>query len=118
MTVTTEHQATILGRVEAALARVAATMQGERLDDFLSLGEAWRRASHSGGPEHPAALGCLLWLVRLAWGCPGAYARESSRGGWVVCVRNLDPNGPVFAGPFRGPTERAALETALEAAPS
>ena len=67
--------------------------------------------------DDPGTLGCLLALVREAWACPGAYARESGQGGWVVCVRRLDPTGPVVAGPFRALTEAEALVAALEAAP-
>ena len=63
--------------------------------------------------DDPATLGCLLALVREAWGCSGVYARESSRGGWVVCVRDVAGG---FAQTFRAATEAAALVAALEAA--
>lgn len=57
--------------------------------------------------DDPATLGCLLALVREAWSEPGAYARESSRGGWGVYMRSA-PGGGRLA---------EALVAALEAAP-
>ena len=75
----------------------------------------------------PATLGCLLALVREAWGDPEAYTRTQPRGGatvWVVYV--LDKGAQISRGPamaegsgsmLYGPTQAHALVAALEAAP-
>ena len=74
----------------------------------------------------PATLGCLLALVREAWGDTGECGRVSvyatrsptlhALGGnqpWAVCV-----SPPIIEGRvYHGPTEAAALVAALEAAP-
>ena len=62
----------------------------------------------------PATLGCLLALVREAYGRPDAYASVNSVGspdmrGWYLC-RTGHPN-------ICHPTEAAALWAALEDAP-
>ena len=57
----------------------------------------------------PATLGCLLALVREAWGVPNAFAYPCAHGGWGV---SLNP------GWINGPTEAEALVAALEAAPA
>lgn len=60
----------------------------------------------------PATLGCLLDLVREAWGNPGIFVRPH-RDGWQVhefAGRRILPFG-------EGNTEPAALVAALEAAP-
>lgn len=58
----------------------------------------------------PATLGCLLALVREAWGDPKAYVRAGRGWEWVsdFCVERRPPCGE---------TEAAALVAALEAAP-
>lgn len=56
--------------------------------------------------------------VRIAWGDSGAYARHSSHGGWVCCVRGEGQTGHVLAGPFRAATEAEALASAFHAAPA
>jgi hypothetical protein len=58
----------------------------------------------------PATLGCLLALVREAWGSPHAYVGHSDR--WVAAFR-CEVGGRAFA----STTEAAALVAALEAAP-
>ncbi len=58
----------------------------------------------------PATLGCLLALVRKAWGDP-LMQTTNSGGGWVAfCPAPLWTDGPYD-------TEAAALVAALEAAP-
>jgi hypothetical protein len=67
-------------------------------------------------PDHlpdltdPATLGCLLALVREAWGDPRAYMRASFGWEWITdyCVEKWPPGGE---------TEAEALVAALEAAP-
>ena len=58
----------------------------------------------------PATLGCLLALVREAWGDPTDYVRCGRKWEWVTsrCVERWPPSGD---------TEAAALVAALEAAP-
>ena len=62
----------------------------------------------------PATLGCLLALVREAWGDPGMFARP--RGGkvrpdWVMCAGQTSDIVCI------APTEAEALVAALEGAP-
>ena len=58
----------------------------------------------------PATLGCLLALVREAWGDPTDYVRCGRKWEWVTscCVERCPPSGD---------TEAEALVAALEAAP-
>jgi hypothetical protein len=58
----------------------------------------------------PATVGCLLALVREAWGDPRAYVRAGYGWEWITdyCVEELPPGGE---------TEAEALVAALEAAP-
>jgi hypothetical protein len=56
-----------------------------------------------------ATLGCLLALVRRAWGDPCMYLAPAD--GWYVGKGGRDSM------PGEGPTEAAALVAALEAAP-
>jgi hypothetical protein len=60
----------------------------------------------------PATLGCLLALVREAWGQDDLAASRFA-GQW--CVEHTPAEGPHRA--WYGPTEAAALVAALEAAP-
>jgi hypothetical protein len=64
--------------------------------------------------DDPATLGCLLYLVREAWGAERASAwwGEANKE-WVADVRGRDDRGPVFV----KDTEAEALVAALEAAP-
>ena len=62
----------------------------------------------------PATLGCLLALVREAWGDPGMFALPRGR--------KVRPDWAVFAGETSdlvcaAPTEAEALVAALESAP-
>jgi hypothetical protein len=60
----------------------------------------------------PATLGCLLALVREAWGDPAAHCEQLFRrisGDWAV----FDQSGGLVA---KGATEAEALVAALEAA--
>jgi hypothetical protein len=63
----------------------------------------------------PATLGCLLALVREAWGDDEAYAIpwHDEDGGWTICVREAERCITVS----EGNTEAEALVAALEAAP-
>ena len=58
----------------------------------------------------PATVGCLLALVREAWGDPRAYVRASFGWEWITdyCAEKWPPGGE---------TEAEALVAALEAAP-
>lgn len=58
----------------------------------------------------PATIGCLLALVREAWGRPHAYVGHSDK--WVAAFC-CEVGGRAFA----STTEAAALVAALEAAP-
>lgn len=63
----------------------------------------------------PATLGCLLALVREAWGDPWAHTASSYQEGWVVCASQ---DRRIFAGYDDGlASEAEALVAALEAAP-
>ena len=63
----------------------------------------------------PATVGCLLALVREAWGDDEAYAIpwHDEDGGWTVCVGEEDRSLNVS----EGDTEAEALVFALEDAP-
>jgi hypothetical protein len=61
----------------------------------------------------PATVGCLLALVREAWGVP-VWAEPQSDGTWVVLKLQGLYTVPIG---LRGDTESAALVAALEAAP-
>jgi len=63
----------------------------------------------------PATVGCLLALVREAWGDDEAYAIpwNDEDGGWTLCVGEEDRDVNVS----EGDTEAEALVFALEDAP-
>ncbi len=65
--------------------------------------------------EDPATLGCLLALVREAWGDDEAYTMRwhDEDGGWTVC--SSDEHGAHSVA--EGQTEAEALVEALEGAP-
>jgi hypothetical protein len=66
----------------------------------------------------PATLGCLLALVREAWGVPDLYLKGERVGGWdVVTSYDFRDAGDDSAFAGGGATEAEALVTALEAAP-
>lgn len=66
--------------------------------------------------DDPATLGCLLALVREAWGRRVTF--ECGPHGEDAYVRIVPPHDERAFGPkFRGPTLAAALVAALEAAP-
>lgn len=116
---------------ETHLARRAVACKGWRWlrgmlrhDDYRYIGSGvWARWSHTAAaltamhaPEQypdltdPATLGCMLALVREAWGDPHAYLAPGD--GWVVGRGARD--GIVG----EGATEAEALVAALEAAPA
>jgi hypothetical protein len=61
----------------------------------------------------PATLGCLLALVREAWGRPGLTTKHHEVLGWIV----IDGRDDFLKG-VAAATEAEALVCALEAAPS
>ncbi len=90
-------------------------------DGYMTTGNTWPDLTD------PATLGCLLALVREAWGgCAIWVARDcvvdplddteyvlDEREGWTVCGGSNDD----YLAPYgSGPTEAAALVAALEAA--
>ena len=119
---------------QIALARRSVACKGWRWMDGMCFGEpigsdvvmrrrvdAYRDAPPVGAIpflDDPATLGCLLALVREAWGAP--YAQVSpiigndgggGCAGWVFYVNDVDDRK------FGGCTEAEALVAALEAAP-
>lgn len=79
-----------------------------RLDDWQPEGMA-RPAGALPDLTDPATLGCLLALVREAWGAPDLHARREGDG-WRVWESE-------WRSCAYGRTEAAALVSALEAAP-
>jgi hypothetical protein len=69
--------------------------------------------------QDPATLGCLLALVREAWGSNQCFVRCDPS--WFVLCRTPPAQaakiGHGWSGPFTGATEAEALVAALEAAP-
>lgn len=63
--------------------------------------------------DDPATIGCLLALVREAWGDPSVSCTMTFGGWWRVLVMLPDR----LVRHYHGPTEAAALVAALEAAP-
>ena len=63
--------------------------------------------------DDPATLGCLLALVREAWGEPRTVVVPLSGGRWGVAIPNVLRQSPTH----KGDTEAEALVVALEAAP-
>lgn len=59
----------------------------------------------------PATLGALLGAVRVAWGCPTAWAWWSTVEGWIVARGDGGRIG-------QGPTEAEALLAAWAARPT
>ena len=82
---------------------------GVRLGDTRVRPEC-RCIPHDALPDltDPATLGCVLALVRQAWGMPRLVAMPQPDGGWTVWGLTSVASGD---------TEAAALVTALEAAP-
>ncbi len=65
----------------------------------------------------PATRGCLLELVRDAWGDLYIYVLNCGEGWFTVCSPAADGGKWLSGVPIDGPTEAAALVAALEAAP-
>jgi hypothetical protein len=64
----------------------------------------------------PATLGCLLALVREAWGDPYLIATKERGSCWIIAIHLCD--AMLVGGRYiRGATEIEALIAALEAAP-
>jgi hypothetical protein len=86
----------------------------------LALCEDWRKVAVEFGAGHPAAIGCLLALVRDAWSDPFVLPDYDGAGRWYVCsgAGGLLGQGPrLDFVPASGATELHALVAALEAAP-
>ena len=64
--------------------------------------------------DDPATLGCMLALVRQAWGRPSGTVRRWSVDGWYW---HADYDDEHVSGKRLYPTEAEALVAALEAAP-
>jgi len=121
--------------------RVVACLRWRWMDGMRALdGDrkcGFRLTENSGLPGHPdpvvddswtpdlsdpATLGCLLALVREAWGAPRALVRLSADG-VRFHIFDVDRVGGINEGNWRGwlsedyPSEAAALIAALEAAP-
>ena len=77
--------------------------------------EVWERYAPTPDWTDPATLGCLLGLVREAWGDPYAtvevFPQPPTETLWLTHVVNLRRLHP-----FRGASEAEALLAALEAA--
>lgn len=85
-----------------------------RIRDGLSWDEVSDRAEIiKQANECPATLGCLLALVRKAWGEPWICVVPMTGHKWGVAIPNVLRGSPRF----KGPTEAEALVAALEAAP-
>ncbi|MHC4892470.1 MAG: hypothetical protein ACYTFV_03715 [Planctomycetota bacterium] len=80
------------------------------VDDWLS---DWCDLGEGEWPDFrdPATLGCLLALVREAWGDPDLGVRRRTKGAWQVLRRGGAPSV------CEGASEAEALVVALEAAP-
>jgi hypothetical protein len=97
--------------VEQAVPGMALSARPVRVDDYWHEVGVWL-------PDltDPATVGCLLALVREAWGQEDMGAVRIFRDGlrkW--CVEHDEDDAQ--AGAFYGPTEADALVEALEAAP-
>ena len=109
-------------RAEAAGAaiidrEIAAHGKGQRSERLVRLHADMTHAVAVFGPCSPAHLGCLLALVREAWGIADATTVRSPLG-WMVAKWWTIPEGlPVALCGRHDPTEAEALVAALEAAP-
>jgi len=65
----------------------------------------------------PATLGCLLALVREAWGDPHVYVLACASDWFTVCSPNAEGGKWIAHPPIDGSTEAEALVVALDAAP-
>ena len=74
----------------------------------------WADATSIPNLTDPATLGCLLALVRQAWGRPSGTVRRWSVDGWYW---HADYDDEHVSGKRLYPTEAEALVAALEAAP-
>lgn len=103
------HSTEISFRIEYAL--------GKLLLHETELASQWRKCVVMWGSLHPAAVGCMLALARVAWGTPGLYIQH--RGG---VSRSVDPW--LAVGPenkhgklnITGRTDAEALALVIEAA--
>jgi hypothetical protein len=91
------------------------TSHSARLFDTVSnLGDGWLNTDELPDLSDPATMGCLLALVREAWGSETHTAPVylgDVHTGWAVWI-DID-----LSRWFEGTTEAAALVAALEAAP-
>lgn len=101
------------GMLDAVLGRVIAVHEDEIVFHDCLVDLLAKVQPDSPDLTDPATLGCLLALVREAWGDPSVSCTMTFGGGWRVLV--MLPDRLVRL--YHGPTEAAALVAALEAAP-
>lgn len=100
---------------EELIKRVDAWIESRELaGELASLADLWTDVSGRYGPSSAPARGCLLALVREAWGDSGMFALRCEDGLWTV-YRSMSESDYSVVGSFG--SEGEALVAALEAAP-
>ena len=108
------------GMLRRATGHHASGPQGPRVerwdeDDAFVVG--WSDTDWLPDLSDPATLGCLLALVREAWGDPHVYVLACASDWFTVCSPNAEGGKWLAHPPIDGSTETEALVAALEAAP-
>jgi hypothetical protein len=89
----------------------------ERWDEDDAFIAGWSDTDWLPDLTDPATLGCLLVLVREAWGDPHVYVLSCASDWFTVCSPNAEGGKWLAHPPIDGSTEAEALIAALEAAP-